>query len=67
MCASSSAHPVCTLRALRDFFDSHGFMEVETPVLQPIYGGAAGRLIPPQPAQTGSISADFVERTINAC
>ncbi len=28
---------------LRKFFDSQGFLEVETPVLQPIYGGAAAR------------------------
>ena len=32
-----------TLRYLRDFLDNHDFIEVETPILQPIYGGAAAK------------------------
>lgn len=31
------------LRYLRDFFDGRDYMEVETPMLQPMYGGAAAK------------------------
>ena len=32
-----------TVRSIRNFLDALGYLEVETPVLQPIYGGAAAR------------------------
>jgi len=32
-----------TISAMRSFFDKKGWLEVETPILQPIHGGAAAR------------------------
>ncbi|MCS7296972.1 MAG: lysine--tRNA ligase [Bacteroidia bacterium] len=31
------------IQAIRDFFNQRGYVEVETPILQPIYGGAFAR------------------------
>ncbi|WP_340638517.1 amino acid--tRNA ligase-related protein, partial [Pseudomonas viridiflava] len=31
------------INTMRNYFDEQGWMEVETPILQPIHGGAAAR------------------------
>lgn len=31
------------ISSMREFFDSYGWLEVETPILQPLYGGATAR------------------------
>ena len=36
-------HRAAIVRALRAYLDGEGFLEVETPILQPLYGGAAAQ------------------------
>lgn len=33
----------CVMRSLREYFHNHGYIEVETPMLQTLHGGAAAR------------------------
>ncbi len=48
-----------TTRFLREFFHSRGYMEAETPMLQPIPGGAAAR---PFVTHCGALGCDFYLR-----
>src|SRR2546428_73417 len=48
-----------TVAAIRRYLDAHGFLEVETPVLQPRYGGA---LADPFVTHSNELDADLYLR-----
>jgi len=48
-----------TISAVRSWFDARGFVEVETPVLQPLYGGALAR---PFTTHHNALDRDFYLR-----